>query len=84
MLTFRAANEEVPADGLESIAKTLSIGDDKEVWVALQFYRDQAHAGKVRSKMMQDKSLGSIMKEFDGLVSQGKNLITDGFGRLGA
>jgi hypothetical protein len=35
MLTFRAANEEVTADGLKSIAKTLSIGDDKEVWAAL-------------------------------------------------
>jgi hypothetical protein len=46
---------------------------------------NQAHASEVRSKMMQDKSLGSIMKEFDGLVSQGKkSLITDGFGRLGA
>jgi uncharacterized protein YbaA (DUF1428 family) len=80
-----SAYEEVPSpEGLESIAKTLSIGDDEEVWVALQFYRDQAHAAEVRSKMMQDKSLGAIMKEFDGLVSQGKSLITDGFSRLGA
>jgi hypothetical protein len=35
---------EVPPEGVESIAKTLSIGDDEEVWVALQFYRDRAHA----------------------------------------
>jgi uncharacterized protein YbaA (DUF1428 family) len=74
-------SEEVPV-GLESIAKTLSIGDDEDVWVALQFYRDQAHIDEVRSKMMQDKSIGPLVKEFNGLVTQGKSMITDGFSRL--
>jgi uncharacterized protein YbaA (DUF1428 family) len=75
-------SKEVPPEGVESIAKTLSVGEDEEVWAALQFYRDRAHAEEVRSKMMQDESVGAIMKEFDGLVSQGKSLITDGFSRL--
>jgi uncharacterized protein YbaA (DUF1428 family) len=75
-------SEEVPAEGVESIAKILSIGDEEEVWVALQFYRDQAHADQVRSKMMQDESIGALMKEFDGLVTQGKSMISDGFSRL--
>jgi MinD-like ATPase involved in chromosome partitioning or flagellar assembly len=43
---------------LESIAKTLSIGDDVEIWVLLQFYRDQAHADEVHSNMMQDERVG--------------------------
>ncbi len=43
---------------LESIAKTISIGDDVEIWVLLQFYRDQAHADEVHSNMMQDESVG--------------------------
>lgn len=73
---------EVPSEGVESIAKTLSIGSDEEVWVSLQFYRDRAHADQVRSKMMQDESIGKPMKEFDGLVTEGKSLITDGFSRL--
>lgn len=78
------SNDIPPPDGVESIAKILSISDDKEeLWVALQFYRDRAHAEEVRGKMMQDESVGAIMKEFDGLVSQGKSLITDGFSRLG-
>jgi uncharacterized protein YbaA (DUF1428 family) len=77
-------SEEVP-DGVESIAKALSIGDEEEdVWVALQFYRDRAHADEVHAKMMQDESVGALMKEFDGLVIQGKSLITGGFSRLGA
>ena len=45
-------------EGLESIAKTLSIGDDVEIWVLLQFYRDQAHADEVHSNMMQDERVG--------------------------
>jgi hypothetical protein len=43
---------------LESIAKTLSIGYDVEIWVLLQFHRDQAHADEVHSNMMQDESVG--------------------------
>jgi uncharacterized protein YbaA (DUF1428 family) len=74
-------SEKVP-EGVESIAKILSIRDDEMLGVSLQFYRDQAHAEEVYSKMMQDEVCGAIGKEFDGLVTQGKNMITDGFSRL--
>jgi uncharacterized protein YbaA (DUF1428 family) len=77
-------SEEAPAEGIESIAKILSIGDEEEVWVALQFYRDQAHADQVTAEMMQDESIGALMKEFGGLISQGSNLIMGGFSRLKA
>jgi uncharacterized protein YbaA (DUF1428 family) len=76
-------SDETPPEGLESIAKILSISDDEELGVSLQFYRDQAHADQVRSKMMQDETFGAIAKEFDTLVTQGKSMITDGFSRLG-
>jgi uncharacterized protein YbaA (DUF1428 family) len=74
-------SEEVP-EGVESIAKILSVSDDEMLGVSLQFYRDQAHADQVYSKMMQDETCGAIGKEFDGLVTQGKGMITDGFSRL--
>lgn len=61
-------------EGLESIAKTLSIGDDVEIWVLLQFYRDQAHADEVHSNMMQDESVGHLIKEFDGLIAMSQAL----------
>ena len=77
-----AFEQEVPSEGIESIAKTLSISNDEELGVSLQFYRDRAHADQVRSKMMQDETFGAITKEFDSLVTQGKNMITDGFNRL--
>jgi uncharacterized protein YbaA (DUF1428 family) len=76
-------SDETPPEGLESIAKILSISDDEELGVSLQFYRDQAHADQVRSKMMKDETFGAIAKEFDTLVTQGKSMITDGFSRLG-
>jgi uncharacterized protein YbaA (DUF1428 family) len=66
-------------EGLETIAKILSIADDEELGVSLQFYRDKAHADQVYSKMMQDETCGAIAKEFDSLVTQGKSMITDGF-----
>jgi uncharacterized protein YbaA (DUF1428 family) len=74
-------DEDIP-EGIESIAKILSVSDDEMLGVSLQFYRDQAHAEQVYSKMMQDETCGAIGKEFDGLVTQGKGMITDGFSRL--
>ena len=79
----KTTGEEVPPpEGVESIAKILSISDDEMLGVSLQFYRDQAHAYQVFSNMMQDETCGAIAKEFDSLVTQGKNMITDGFSRL--
>jgi uncharacterized protein YbaA (DUF1428 family) len=80
--TRTTTREEAPPEGVESIAKILSVGDDEMLGVSLQFYRDQAHADQVFAKMMQDETCGAIGKEFDGLVTQGKSMITDGFNRL--
>jgi uncharacterized protein YbaA (DUF1428 family) len=77
-------SEQEVLEGVESIAKTLSIKDDEEIWVMLQFYRDQAHAQEIMAMMMtmQDESIGALVKEFDGLVTQGSSLIMGGFSRL--
>jgi uncharacterized protein YbaA (DUF1428 family) len=80
--TSTRTGEEVPPEGVESIAKILSVSDDEMLGVSLQFYRDQAHADEVFAKMMQDETCSAIGKEFDGLVTQGKGMITDGFSRL--
>jgi hypothetical protein len=66
-------------EGLQSIADKLSVGEDEELWVLLQFYRDEAHANEVYSKMMQDETIGQLVKKFDGLIVQGSNLIMGGF-----
>jgi uncharacterized protein YbaA (DUF1428 family) len=74
-------SKEVP-EGVESIAKILAVTDDEMLGVSLQFYKDQAHANEVFAKMMQDETCGTIGKEFDSLVTQGKGMITEGFSRL--
>ena len=79
---YHLSTSEFP-EGIESIAKTLSTAEDnEEVWVLLQFYKDQTHADQVTAKMMQDESICALMKEFGGLISQGSNLIMGGFNRL--
>ncbi len=70
-------------EGMQSIAKTLSAAEDEDIWIELQYFRDSTHCKDVYAKMMQDKSLEPLGKEFFGLVTQGKNLITGGFNRLG-
>jgi uncharacterized protein YbaA (DUF1428 family) len=75
------STEEIP-EGVQSITKILSVTGDEMLGVSLQFYRDQAHANEVFAKMMQDETCGTIGKEFDSLVTQGKGMITDGFNRL--
>jgi uncharacterized protein YbaA (DUF1428 family) len=81
-LNSTITSDEVHPEGLDSITKILSISDDEELGVSLQFYRDQAHAYEVFAKMMQDETFGAITKEFDGLVTPGKSMVTDGFNRL--
>jgi uncharacterized protein YbaA (DUF1428 family) len=70
-------------DVMDSIAKTLSLdGDEEEVWIEQQYFRDHKHCEEVYAKMMQDKSIEPLGSEFFGLVTQGKKLITGGFIRL--
>jgi uncharacterized protein YbaA (DUF1428 family) len=71
-------------DVMESVAKTLSIDEDEEVWIEQQYFRDYKHCEDIYAKMMQDKSIEPLGNEFFGLITQGKKLITSGFIRLRA
>jgi uncharacterized protein YbaA (DUF1428 family) len=81
--TVSSEQNEAAPEGLESITKKLSVAEDEELWVLLQFYRDQAHANEVYSKMMLDESIGELVKKFDGLITQGSSLIMGGFSHVG-
>jgi uncharacterized protein YbaA (DUF1428 family) len=67
--------------GIESIAKTISSGEDdeEEVWIEQHYFRDYKHCEDVNGKMMQDKSFEPLLKEFFGLITQGTSLIVGGF-----
>jgi uncharacterized protein YbaA (DUF1428 family) len=69
-------------EAMESIARTLSVGGDEDIWMELQYFRDHSHCKDVYAKMMHDKSLEPLGKEFFSLITQGKSLVTGGFSRL--
>lgn len=80
---FQLSNSET-IEGLESIAKTLSIDEDEEeVWVELNYFRDRKHFDDTFTKMLQDESAAPLFKQFENLINQGKSkMITGGFSRL--
>jgi uncharacterized protein YbaA (DUF1428 family) len=69
-------------DSLDSVANSLSLVEDEEVWMETQYFRDQKHCEDIYAKMMQDKSLEPLGNEFFSLISQGKKLVMGGFTRL--
>ena len=66
---------------MANFAKNIS-EEDEDIWMELQHFRDQNHSKEVYAKMMSDKNLEPLGKEFMGLISQGGNLITGIFNRL--
>ena len=66
---------------MANFAKTIS-AEDEDIWMELQHFRDQNHSKEVYAKMMSDKSLEPLGKEFMSLITHGGNLITGIFNRL--
>jgi uncharacterized protein YbaA (DUF1428 family) len=73
---------DVAMEGFESMEKVLSVSGDEEIWMELQYFRDLQHSKDLYAKMMQDKDLEPLGKEFMSLITQGKSLVTGGFNRL--
>ena len=65
-----------------NIAKTVSANQDEEVWLELQFYRDQNHLEDVMPKMEHDEIRPQLFREFMGLVTPGSGVIMGDFSRL--
>lgn len=78
---FQLSNSET-IEGVESIAKSLSIVEDEEeeLWVELNYFRDRNRLEDVFPKMLQDESVAPLFKQFERLITQGKSrMITGGF-----
>jgi hypothetical protein len=67
---------------MENFAKTISPEEEADIWMELQHFKDQNHSKEVYAKMMSDKSLEPLGKEFMSLITHGGNLITGVFNRL--
>lgn len=57
--------------GMTNIAKTIAAKQDEEVWLELQFYRDQKHLDDLAAKMQKDENAGKIGKQFMDLLTPG-------------
>lgn len=69
-------------EGCEDVSKTLAAGEDEDVWMEVQQYRDRKHCEDTFAVMMKDKDLEPLGKEFFGMITPGKPMVMGGFGRL--
>jgi hypothetical protein len=64
------------------IAKTVSAKQDEEVWLELQFYRDQNRLEDVMAKMQHDEIGPQLFREFMGLVTPRSGVIMGDFSHI--
>jgi len=62
--------------GFTNIAKTIAAKED-EVWLELQFYRDQKHLDDVGAKMQKDENAGKLGKQLMDLLTPGSNSLAN-------
>ena len=56
-------------EGLDSIAKVLPISEGEELWVELNYYKDQKHYDAIVAKLMKDESATPLFKQFSDLIT---------------
>jgi uncharacterized protein YbaA (DUF1428 family) len=79
---FKLSNTDVPMDGFDNIANTISANQDEEVWVESIYYKDRQHMNEVMSKMEKDERMGESMKQSTALLPPGTKFIMGEFERL--
>ena len=57
--------------GFTNIAKTIAAKDDEEVWLELQFYRDQKHLDDLVAEVQKNENALKIGKQFMDLLTPG-------------
>ena len=65
-----------------NISKTVSAGQDDEVWMEIQSYRDRKHLEEVGAKMMNDKNMAAEGQQFLSLSMPGSRCSFGEFSRL--
>ena len=65
-----------------NIAKTISAGDNEEVWMEIQSYRDAKHVQEFMKAMEGDKSGDEMYAEFMRLITPGSIVTFGDFSKL--
>ena len=68
--------------GFTNLAETVSAGQDEEVWVEIQRYRDREHRDEIFAAVRKDMPMLELFGQWYGLVTPGKNSIMGDFNRL--
>ena len=55
--------------GMTNIAKTIAAKQDEEVWLELQFYRDQKHLDDLVAEVQKNENARDIGKQFMDLLA---------------
>ena len=79
---FKLSKNNVPMDGFDNIANTVSANQDEEVWIESIYYKDRQHMKEVMSKMEKDERMGKSMKQSMALLPSGAKFIMGEFERL--
>ena len=79
---FKLSNNNVPMDGFDNIANTVSANQDEEVWIESIYYKDRQHMKEVMSKMEKDERMVKSMKQSMTLLPSGAKFIMGEFERL--
>lgn len=78
---FQLSSTAVP-EGFISMATVVSVDHDEEVWLDFESYRDHNQMEDVISKLMNDESALSLMKQYLRLLSPGSSPIRGEFTRI--
>ena len=57
--------------GMTNIVKTIAAKQDEEVWLELQFYRDQKHLDDLVAEVQKNENARKIGKQFMDLLTPG-------------
>ena len=65
-----------------NLAKTISASKDEEVWLEIQYYRDEKHIQEFIKSMESDRSGDEMYKEFMKLITPNSIVSFGNFGKL--
>jgi len=65
-----------------NLAKTISAGEDEEIWLEIQSYKDEKHVQEFIKSMESDRSGGEMYNEFMKLITPNSIVSFGNFGKL--
>jgi hypothetical protein len=68
--------------GFSNIGKTISAGQDEEVWVEVEHYRNREQREEIFAAIRKDMDMLQLFGQWYGLVTQGINSVMGDFNKL--